>query len=263
MLTFVIPVRHQRSVPDWSLVKEYLSATATSISAQTNPNWEARVVANEGADLPELSDRFRIVRVDFDFEPLPDPGIDQERYYEAVRLDKGRRILAGLTAAPLLGHVMVVDYDDLVSRRLAALCETRPLSPGWYVDAGFIFSGGHLLVRYARAFWDFCGTSHIVRADLLLPPDASNHTDAYIRRTLGSHKFIRGDLAAMGTPLEPLPFEGAVYRIGHSGTTSGSKALRAFVTEHWSLRHPLYCIRTLSSLRYLTGSLKREFLGSH
>ena len=53
-VTFIIPVRHQSNSKDWSSLKVNLAQTITSISAQTNKNWHAVIVANQGADLPDL-----------------------------------------------------------------------------------------------------------------------------------------------------------------------------------------------------------------
>ena len=53
-LTFIIPVRHQDNARDWALLKANLTQTAASIASQTHPGWRALVVANEGADLPDL-----------------------------------------------------------------------------------------------------------------------------------------------------------------------------------------------------------------
>ena len=49
---------------------------------------------------------------------------------EAVRHDKGASVLAGIVEARPTGHVMVVDYDDFVSSRLASLVDSDPDAPG-------------------------------------------------------------------------------------------------------------------------------------
>ena len=51
-LTFIIPVRHQLSVGDWSAVEKNLALTLQSIAGQTSDNWCCIVVANTGAELP-------------------------------------------------------------------------------------------------------------------------------------------------------------------------------------------------------------------
>ena len=65
LVTFIIPVRHQDNARDWSLLKANLVQTIASISNQTNDDWRGIIVANEGADLPDLPERFGVVRVIF------------------------------------------------------------------------------------------------------------------------------------------------------------------------------------------------------
>ena len=54
VVTFIIRVRHQENAKDWNALKAHLKQAAQSIAAQTDSRWQAFVVANDGADLPEL-----------------------------------------------------------------------------------------------------------------------------------------------------------------------------------------------------------------
>lgn len=65
LVTFIIPVRHQENARDWSRLKANLTQTVASISNQTNGDWRGIIVANEGADLPDLPEKFSAVRVTF------------------------------------------------------------------------------------------------------------------------------------------------------------------------------------------------------
>ena len=266
MLTFVIPLRHPANSPDWSALKRRLSQTLRSIAAQDHERWRAIVVANRGADLPALPDRCVVREVAFPPNALFERGESElEKFRDACREDKGRRVLAGVEAAGARGHLMVVDDDDLVSRRLAGFVAEHAGENGWYVENGYLWGdGGRLLYEYAD-FSSFCGTSHIVRADLYgvsvsdgVPPD-----EARVRRLFGSHIYLREHLAACGRPLAPLPFAGAVYRIGHAGAHSRSRGLlREVFLRREVLRRPLEGIRRLSRLRVLTPALRREFFGA-
>jgi len=265
MLTFVIPVRHQATAANWRAIAARLAVTLRSLRAQDDARWNAVIVANEGADLPGNLDRCDVVRVDFPPNKL-DHGGAREALWQAIRRDKGRRVLAGLLHARasgmLTGHAMVVDYDDLVSRRLAGFVAAHADANGWYVNAGYMFSGERLLVSYPRAFFELCGTSHVIRADLLdLPADSSDAHPVYIARTLGSHKFIKRDLERQGTPLAPLPFPGAVYRMGHGDTASGSGSAARYALRKESLTRPLSLARELGKFRYMGSRLAREFFG--
>lgn len=265
MLTFVTPVRHHATATNWRAVRARMAVTLRSLRAQDDGRWNAVVVANAGADLPHDLTRCDVVRVDFPPNTLDRNG-PPEALWHAIRADKGRRVLAGLLHARatgmLRGHVMVVDYDDVVSRRLAGFVAAHPKAHGWYVNAGYTFSGTRLLVSYPREFFELCGTSHIVRADLLnLPAGPADASEAYISRTLGSHKFIKRDLDEQGTPLAPLPFAGAIYRMGHGDAASGSSSMVRYSLRKESVGRPLALARQLAKFRYMGPRLAREFFG--
>ena len=254
-LTFIIPIRHQLSVGDWSEVEKNLALTLQSIAAQTSDHWCCIVVANTGAKLPPLPRQTIEVRVDLPLPTMPDRTLDEEAFYNAVRDDKGARILAGLRAMQPRGHVMVVDYDDLVSSKLAAFVALAADAPGWYFDTGLLFSGTLLSYRQPREFHRFCGTSHMIRHDLLIP-DVAEATHEEIRYRLGSHRYIEHFLEQEGHPLSRLPFVGAAYRIGHSGANSGSKSLLNHVFEgRQVIKHPIRSAMKATRLRLRKGIL--------
>lgn len=263
ILTFIIPVRHQDNAKDWNALKQRLSSTVRSIAAQTDGRWKAIIVANHGADLPPLPERFEVEHVDFPPNPLHERGnADEETFYERFRIDKGRRVLAGMLHAGQMGHVMIVDDDDFVSNRLVAFVAEQPRANGWYVKNGYVWGdGGNLLCLHPR-FARFCGTCHIVRADLYgLPKTFEDASETYIKRMLGDHHFIDQHLARAGTPLEPLPFPGAVYRIGHAGAHSRSKGLIRHVFFRKVILKRPWKLGLLLRMRRLTPALRREFFG--
>jgi hypothetical protein len=259
LLTFVIPVRHQATVEDWPGVKQRMEVTLRSLCAQRHPGWNAVVVANEGADLPEIPDRVDVAWVDFPRNTLPNRAGPIEEFYQAVRLDKGRRLLAGLALARPKGHVMFVDYDDIVSCRLAELVSRHPSSNGWFFQSGFLWSGGLDLLLCEPYFFKYCGTSHIVRSDLLPIPDViEDANEQLVCRWLGSHIFIKDDFDKIGTSLNPLPFAGTIYRVGHCDATSGSSNLAAHLTLLGQRTSEEEVAR---KLRSLDDSLTQEFFG--
>ena len=100
LVTFVIPVRHQDNASDWSLLKANLVQTIASISNQTNDDWRGVIVANEGADLPDLPERFVVERVAFPPNDMHELGkASREDFYDTFRADKGRRVLMGTICA--------------------------------------------------------------------------------------------------------------------------------------------------------------------
>jgi hypothetical protein len=264
ILTFVIPVRHPENSRDWATLKRNLAQTVKSIAAQDHDGWKAIIVANTGSDLPDLPAGFEVVHVDYPPNPMFDQGSNElEAFRDAVRFDKGRRLLAGLLHAEDMSHVMVVDDDDFVSSRLVSFVAKNPAANGWYVHDGYVWgSGGRLIYKYAD-FSMYCGTSHIIRADLYnLPASVESADPAYIRNMLGSHIFIGRHLAANGTPLAPLPFMGAMYRIGHANAHSKSPALlKQFFLKRELVKRPRELARRILRLRLLDRDAKREFWG--
>lgn len=259
-LTFVIPVRHFQSVKDWNNVCDRLAITLRSIAAQTSDNWQCIIVANRGSPLPPLSNKTSVVWVDLPLPALPSESENPEAFYNGVRADKGNRVLAGLMAAPRDGFVMIVDYDDLVSCELADLVRKHSDANGWYLDSGWIFDGGQLIFRQRAKFNEMCGTSHIIRTALYaLPERAEDVSPEYIRRWLGSHRFIAEDLHERGTPLQRLPLEGAIYRVGYAGNSSGTASvLRQCVLRKKNL-NPVKFVRACMDLAVVNNDIRHDY----
>jgi hypothetical protein len=247
-LTFAIPVRDPRGVTDWAPIRELMAITLKSLVSQRGPSARIVIGASPGTDLPELPPSAEVVEVHLPFRPLPD-GEGPERW-DAILVDKGLRLAHALAAATPQGHVMVVDYDDLVSARLTEVVAASPEAPGWFVDAGYLWDGGPLASVLPTGFNDLCGTSLIVRHDLLkVPADPDDPAGLeWIKATLGSHKLWH-DLFE----LEQLPFPGAVYRVGSGANVSGAigqgrRVLRAAKSPRELARH-LRVLRPWSAVR--------------
>lgn len=267
LLTFVVPLPHQESARDWGGVKRRLSETISSIAQQRKGgSWKAVIVANAGADLPDLPPGFEIKFVDFppNFVYMQRSDYSQERVWEAIRRDKGRRVLAGMLHARNSRYFMVVDDDDLVSRDLVSFVSQHVGEYGWYFHEGYVWTEGGLLLCRVQNFFRVCGSSHIVRSDLYrLPATIEDADDAYVQRVLGAHVFLRGCFEQAGTPLSRLPFAGAVYRLGHAESASQSRGiLRGYLFRRRLLRSPAELCRRVLGVRVRTKRLEREFFGS-
>ena len=156
---------------------------------------------------------------------------------------------------------MVVDDDDLVSNRLAAFVDANQGAYGWHFHDGYLWEDGSRLVYRYSQFSRLCGTSHVIRADLYgLPTDVREASETYVKRMLGSHIFIRDDLERAGTPLAPLPFPGAIYRIGHPTAHSRSSGLVATVFGRKGvLTNARTFITNVLRIRPLTKNIRDEF----
>jgi glycosyltransferase involved in cell wall biosynthesis len=265
VLTFVIPVRHPQNSPDWAAHKRRLAETMRSIAGQDDGRWRAIIVANEGADLPPLPDKFAVKRVEFPPNPMFERGDnDVESFRDCIRMDKGRRVLAGILEAGSSGYVMVVDDDDFVSCRLSSFVASHQGENGWYFQNGYIWSdGGRVVYKYCD-FSKFCGTSHIIRTDLYeLPASVEAADPDYLRKIFGSHIFIRDHLEERGNPILALPFVGAIYRVGHVGAWSSSVGLiKRVIFNRELLKNPLKLVGRLTRLRLLDATVRHHFWGS-
>lgn len=247
-LTFAIPVRDPRGVRDWSTVKANLAATVRSLAAQKGPTPTIVLGASPGTDLPALPKCAHVIDVDRPYAPLP--RFDQEAArLDAIREDKGMRLVTALVSAQPEGHVMVVDYDDLVSPALSSFVDSHPLDDGWFVDRGYVWDGGMLGIRVSHGFNGYCGTSLIVRHDLLRIPETLDAIDLeWVKDSLGSHVRLGPLLAAQSHPLRPLPFAGAVYRTRTGVNVSGSGRTLRMAVQQNPLRHPARAVGGLACL---------------
>ncbi|WP_394893230.1 galactosyl transferase [Mesorhizobium sp. AaZ16] len=265
LVTFIIPVRHQDNARDWGLLKANLVQTIASISNQTNGDWRGIIVANEGADLPDLPERFGVVRVAFPPNGMHELGTASlDEIYDAFRADKGRRVLMGMLSARDSRFFMIVDDDDFVSARIVQHVAENTDANGWTIDRGYIWDdGGRLLLGYDE-FNHLCGTSLIVRSDLYgMPEQFEDASLDWIKSMLGSHVRIADILARRGTPLAPLPFRGAVYRVAHKGSHSKAPSLLVKYFLSWeAMKRPRRLLRNLGRLRPVGETAKREFFGN-
>lgn len=262
VLTFVVPVRHPANAKDWAGLKSRLAETLHSIASQTCNDWDGVVVANRGSDLPPMPANFRVEDVDFPPNPLHEMTEEKrEEVYEAFRLDKGRRVLAGMLSKPSARYFMIVDDDDFVSNRLVEFVRDNAGSAGWELVEGYAWSEGGRFVYEHDYFSESCGTSHIVRADLFgLPESMSAAREDYIKRRLGSHRSIDDDLRSAGSPLAKLPFRGAIYRVGHAGAHSQSTGLlRKYLLKKDVMRHPRRFARMIRRFKLIDEKVRREF----
>jgi hypothetical protein len=82
-----------------------------------------------------------------------------------------------------------------------------------------------------------------------------------VKTVLGSHKFIRRIFEREGHPLVPLPFRGAIYRVGHGQNISQAAGLRhEFFSRGLLRREPLEFVRRFGRLRLVTASIRKEVL---
>lgn len=235
MLTFVTCLRHPHNATDYPRVEQLLLRTLGSIARQIGDPCRVVVVGNREPSV-RLSPSVRFVTVDHPpASAQPGTRIPRDR----VLLDKGVKLALGaaLAAERAPTHLMLLDADDMISRRLAGHVAGSPGAPGWYVEHGYVYSPARGLLEAVDRFHDRCGSSFIFRTDLLdlppLSPSASREDvlaavgETKVIQLFGSHMYAReqfqGDRA-----LQPLPFPAALYVVdtgeNHSGRILRSAA---------------------------------------
>lgn len=225
LLAFVTTVRHPHNSTDFALVEQMLRQSLTAWLQQTDERFVIIVVANEPFAFHDTP-RVHSVLVDF---PPPSTERTSRTGIAAVLRDKGTKNAIGLARARALGarHIMFVDADDFVSRRLTEFVAADSAAPGWTITDGWRVQMSRRSVRRHRDDFHLqCGSSHIVRIDLLPPTPfdlSASQEQLYaaigdrLERHLGSHMHLHDDL-----PLAPLPFPGALYRVGSGQSHSGN-----------------------------------------
>jgi hypothetical protein len=175
-------------------------------------------------------------------------------------IDKWTKLAHGLVVTRSLqpDFVMLMDADDLVSCRLAAFANANKTSNGWIFRKGYFWRQGARWMQYTDQF--NCGTNAIVSSRLIkFPMDVVPASIQECVILKNGHMTIEQALREQGTPLEPLPFPGAVWFFGHGDNWSFQAEggfRRWYGLRHWlgSLR-----LRSLRRWRFLYPSLKREF----
>lgn len=134
----IIPVRDSRGVSQWDSAMRLLDVTVARALRQHGPTPHVVLVMTRGDRPPESASwpGVTLVEVELPYSELSE-GQGKRRWIE-IRRDKGARVAAGVLAAAPGGHIMVADWDDLVSPRISQLVADNPEAPGWRAESGFI-----------------------------------------------------------------------------------------------------------------------------
>jgi hypothetical protein len=171
---------------------------------QTSAAFKVIVVCHEKPPIDFDHPAVAYESVDF---PVPDAN-----HHPSLNQDKYRKRARGFILAGQFGpsHVMQVDADDCVSNRLAEFVERNPQAHGWFFDSGYFYRDvARRIYLKKQGFHHWCGTSHIIRHDLLKLPETEDIDDSDLPSL--SPLRMKETLQEMGAPLSPLPFPGAVY----------------------------------------------------
>jgi len=264
IISFIIPIRHHDNAENWGDTIANLKQTLASISAQIVNNWQCTIVVNHGAKLPVLPNGVDVCYVDFPPNLLHEKDkYTKLEFRDAVKFDKGRRVLSGVIYSKETEYLMIVDDDDLLHVNLSKFVADNIGQSGWFINNGYLWGDkGSWLIEFPN-FEMFCGTSFIVqRKHLTIAPSVAEADVEYMKSIFGSHYGYKAVFEQLGQPLKPVPFHAAVYRIGHSGSHSVSNGL--FKKIFWTkkvLLSPRNFIKQLFAIRFLSGRFKKIFVG--
>jgi hypothetical protein len=245
MLAFIVPLKGRHASKNWTQVCALARRTLLSLLAQEHPDFQIFLVSDEVPDGFPVHSALNIIQAKF-----------QTLESSNWRLDKWSKIRVGMTAVRKFApcHIMMVDADDCVSKRLSGFCAERPNSPGWIFDDGWIHDeGSPLIFRKRHQFDAVCGSSSIVQTSAddfsLLEREGCRGLGIGVWRS--GHNNVRRHANEQGTPLEVLPFPGAIYNVA-TGENTNSFSLR-----EWRSRKVL--LKKLLAYRLLTARLRDEF----
>lgn len=259
MLAFVVPLMSRTMSKDWMQTTHYLEQTLKSICNQTSEKFVALVVCHEKPIVSFTHPNVRYVEVDFKLKLSDKDRIEGcGSVMEIKRTDKGRKILKGYKEAQQYKptHVMFSDADDLVSRRLAGLCEIHPKGKGWAIERGYRYNtGSRWIYRKRKQFHVECGTGFIIRNDLIPAPELPEYDRGFdYYRFFINHMYIKEKMLRAGNPLETLPFPGAIYVIHDANLYASDRFANRDYKEY--LLMPL---KNFLNLRPVTSSIRTEF----
>ena len=258
MLTFVVPVKSKTVTSDWDNFSQLFERTLKSICNQTDSNFKVVVVCHEIPETTFGHQNLHYLQVDFE-PPIPKGLESSESRYRRKEIDKGKKILLGVEYASKefkTDYIMTVDSDDLISKNVSAFVNNSDVnSPGWYIKKGYIhFEGKKFLVKTLK-FNDLCGSSIIVKPELIkyfIGIDSTFYFDHRLT-TLNS------DIA-----LKKVPFPAGIYDVGNGENIYMSfQSVKKFNNHgNWlsvkSLKR-LYGKFQNYRFRFITPGLREEF----
>lgn len=235
MIIFLITVRHPENSVDYLKIELLLEQTIRSACNQTSSDFKVVVVCNKVPKIDVNLDLVDFVKVDF--QP-PSKLLGSKMDIDEVRVDQGSKKVVGLLHAQKYApdYVMFLDADDFVSNQIAQYVNSRKKENGWFIQKGYIYGSQDGLIRKTNEFHMKCGSSHIINYNLFEIPDClspnsslksiKNHMDDfYLRKVLGSHRWIRDYFDKKGLHLKSIPFPGAIWVLDTGENHSGKSLL--------------------------------------
>ena len=262
MILFVIPLIHPKAAKNWNIVTNQLYSTINSIQFQKSKEWNAILVVNKGTKIPyKINENIKIFELD-----MPPPHINiknkhlysKEELWSAIRYDKGMKVYHGIKNSNKNSskYIMVVDADDLIHKNIAKTVENNNI-PGFCVKKGYIWNGKSFFCLKDKNFDEKCGTSLIIRKDLLDIDFTSNKIDKVkVMQNLGSHRFIKEKLQKNGHSLKEIEYYCSVYMVDH-GENHSSSNYSKYINKKINFRNYISLIKKLKF--FFSYTAKNDF----
>ncbi len=262
MIVFIIPLKSAQVSKSWERVSKLFERCVKSVCNQTSSDFRVIVVCHERPDIEFSHPNITYIEVNF-----PVPNRDTKTNLISGDKDKNRKIWIGLSYTRQLkpSHIMFVDADDCISKRLVEFVNHNYQQNGWFIDRGYVYEeGSKILYLQRKNFHKRSGTSHIVEYDLMAPPNHLTLED--INDDFLFHQHLADMMQERGTPLDLLPFIGAVYVTETGENLWGERKL--FLEQFNSSKKAFYKelflmyarrVYKLFHSHWLTQSIRNEF----
>lgn len=225
-LSFIVPVMDSRGANNWHYAMALLDLTIERALKMDGPIPEIYLAMSAGDEPPEAArnEHVHVIPVSIDFKPLPTRGAVRT---DAVHQDMGERVSQVLKAVRPKGHVMRLDWDDLVSPRMTRVVAEDPECDGWKIERGFIFDQTNEVQLITSRMHQYCGSTIIMAPEFTgVGEKPFEHTTRFKRMMLGGHRSQLRELEHLGAQLREFPGLGVGYRRESGENTSASHTAR-------------------------------------
>ncbi|MEI4469844.1 hypothetical protein [Frigidibacter sp. MR17.24] len=207
-IVWLVPFVSRANSRDWERACAVLAETLASVAAVRYDNWSLVLCSQDRPDcLPEGDPRFH-------FLPAPQlnlaKGISDHRHKVKMMTDYAARTFREFV------YVSHLDADDLLHPDLPGFIARDGNGRGYIVEKGFMADArsGDLAPMGEpgdKPFWKDCGSCAYLAVDF-----AAERLATLQLRLIGKgHKTYVERAAALGRPLDPVPFPAMVYVVNH------------------------------------------------
>lgn len=262
MLGFVVALKSKAKSKNWTADSRLVKRTVLSLLNQKDKNFKIYIAHTDLPDDPVQHPQVEWIPFPFPYAQMDDIA-DREVFLTRYGLghhlpnlyDQGKKSLYASSFARRDGcrYVMSVDYDDLISNRIAGFVNNADATKnhGWYMDKGYIYKEGDSYLMKVNKINGRCGSVNIVRMDYVPEPDFStpNYQDI---KFFSVHAFIPQWLKIdYDVDIPPVPFTGLIYLIHNTNWYNTISSLKENKIKG--------TIKRIIWGRPLTRSIKKEF----